>query len=300
MNKIKIFLLVTLLVGTSSVKAQQESRFKKTSGTLSIQFALVEITGYNGDEVIISRNVQNKGKDERAQGLSTLTTTGFVDNLNDVGVSVQHFGDTTHISLGSRMQEDTIRLMVPKSLNLLIRDKGVLRLGEQFIKGKNLSGNIEISLNHGDLELENITGPLTAKTVTGNITALFSQPIQGPITLNSSWGFVDVTVPSQVKANLLLRTTTGEFFADKELNISVKNEESSVGDKQLARILSRLPDAVSIVSEGNSSLRVNLDGISKGTIESALTTKVIGELNGGGTDIILSTTMGNIYLRKDK
>src|SRR5690606_4024248 len=127
------------------------------------------------------------------------------------------------------------------NLNLLIRDKGVLRLGEQFIKGENLNGNIEISLNHGDLELENITGPLTAKTVRGNITALFSQPIQGPITLNSSWGFVDVTVPSQVKANLLLRTTTGEFFADKELNISVKNEESSVGDKQLVRALSRLP-----------------------------------------------------------
>lgn len=298
MNKIKIFVLLTLLVGTSSVMAQQESRFKKTSGTLSVQFAIVEITGYNGEEVIISRNVQKKEKDARAQGLSTLTTTGFVDNLNDVGVSVQHFGDTTHISLGTRMQEDTIRLMVPKNLNLLIRDKGVLRLGEQFIKGENLNGNIEISLNHGDLELENITGPLTAKTVRGNITALFAQPIQGPITLNSSWGFVDVTVPSQVKANLLLRTTTGEFFADKELNISVKNEESSVGDKQLARTLSRLPASVSIVNESISSLRFN--GISRVTIESPLTTKVMGELNGGGTDIIISTTMGNIYLRKGK
>lgn len=300
MNKIKIFVLLTLLVGASSVMAQQESRFKKTKGTLSIQFAVVEITGYNGEEVIISRNVQKKDKDERAQGLSSLTSTGFVDKLNDVGVTVQHFGDTTQLSLGTRMQEDTIRLMVPKNLNILIKEKGVFILGEQFIKGKSLNGNLEISLTNGDLELENITGPITANTVRGNISALFSQPIQGPITLNSSWGFVDVTVPPQVKANLLLRTTTGEFFADKELNISVKNEESSVGDKQLARALSRLPNSVSLFSDSVSSIRIKLDGVPKGVFEGGFTTKVVGELNGGGTDIILGTTMGNVYLRKGK
>jgi hypothetical protein len=108
------------------------------------------------------------------------------------------------------------------------------------------------------VELENITGPVTAKVVYGHIEATFSQNVKGPLSMVSIYGYVDVTLPATTKANLKLSTSYGELLVAPEFKIEI--------DKQGDLI--------------NYSDRVS------------------GKINGGGMDINIRSDYSKIYLRK--
>ncbi len=288
-------------------KVLMEHRFKKTTGTLSIEAGLVSLEGYKGDEVIISRMVETRepkeNNDPRAAGLEGIGESGFYgDHKAGIGLNIQQEGDLTEIRRGQMAtNNDTIFVKVPEHLHVIIKKTTFSALffpGNQGdITVKNISGELEITSASGHVKLDNITGPLTVKAM-GNIEAAFRSPVKGPVSLITSMGFVDVALPLTTKARLNMIAAMGELYASKDFNIEVITEEitgetdqtvaddSSLASREFYRALSLQAVPSSIFDRfGNSAY----PGIGS---------RVIGTINGGGEDIILRTTQGKIYLRK--
>ncbi len=84
--------------------------------------------------------------------------------------------------------------------------------------------------------------------------------LKGPMNIETISGFIDLTISSTLRADFTLSTISGSMYSDLDIS----------SDKEV------------------SKMRM----ISGGTYE--------GSLNGGGTDIVLETISGDIYLRKEK
>ena len=122
----------------------------------------------------------------------------------------------------------------------------------------NFEGEIQISTVHNGVNLTNTTGPMSIKTVHGDIDASLAAALKAPVKLESVHGHVDVALPSGVQANLTLSTNWGEVLVDPDFKI------------ELAR----------------SGELINYSD------------KIKGKLNGGGTEIELTSHHNNVYLRK--
>ena len=121
------------------------------------------------------------------------------------------------------------------------------------------SSEIEVSTNVGAIQMHNVTGPITAHTSTGLVEVKFSSVNQSaPISLSSSTGVVDVTLPSNTKADLELRSTMGSVYTDFDLEVPREDGMKVVGSNR----------------------------------------KIESKLNGGGVKIVLRSSTGNVYLRK--
>ncbi len=126
------------------------------------------------------------------------------------------------------------------------------------IELKNIEGEIDISTVHNDIHLINVTGPIKVRTVHGNVDATFGGDIKNVISISSSHGHVDVGMPLSTKANLKLSTSWGEIFVDPGFKLELEKASDMV----------------------------------------KYSDKISAKINGGGTDINLSSTHDNVYLRK--
>jgi hypothetical protein len=105
--------------------------------------------------------------------------------------------------------------------------------------------------------------PTYIKSEYGRIDAVFDDNfLKVPLTLVSTYGRVDVSVPVAVKANVNMKTSYGEILASKDLKIDIE------------RVLAK----DNLFSFSNKDIK--------------------GKLNGGGTDLSLRSDYGKIYLRK--
>jgi hypothetical protein len=127
------------------------------------------------------------------------------------------------------------------------------------IEIRNFDGEVETSTVHNGVKITNSTGPLRIKTVHGDIEVVLNANMKSPISLTSIHGHVDLGMPAATKANIRLGTKLGEIFVDPDFKIEF--------DKSTSGFVSYS------------------DNIS-------------GKINGGGTDITLSSQHNNVYLRK--
>lgn len=124
---------------------------------------------------------------------------------------------------------------------------------------RGFSSEIEVNTNVGKIILKDVTGPITAHTSTGTIDVDFSSVSQSsPITMSSSTGIVDVSLPANTKADLELRSNMGTIYTDFDLQIPTNDGMKVVGSTQ----------------------------------------RIETKLNNGGVKIVLRSSTGNVYLRK--
>ncbi len=135
---------------------------------------------------------------------------------------------------------------------------------------KNFKGELEVSVVYNAVSLDNVTGPINAKTIYGSLNAKFAQAVKGPISLVSVYKFVDATIPSDLKANVNLSTQYGNVYAAEGLDIKRETVKPKNNDDE---------DITGMTDWSKSS-------------------DIKGTLNGGGIDFILKSSYGKIYLRK--
>lgn len=256
MKKYLIFTLASLLAIT--VSQAQEYKIAKSTGKLVINLPSVKVEGYNGTEILFSSSKSDWESDERAKGLRPINGNGLEDNTG-LGINVSDKGTSYEVSQVSARSGD-ITIKVPKGVSVSYSYNKVMNAGKAWFK--NIEGELEISVQHNKVDLDNITGPLTAKAVYGGIDAKFADNIKGPISIVSIYGHVDVAIPVATKANLKMNTSHGEIFAAADLKIEM--EKTTSGD---------------MVSYNNNNVK--------------------GKLSGGGTEITLRSDYGKIYLRKN-
>ena len=238
----------------------QEYRAKLTNAkdhkvTIEMDAGDLKIEGYNGDEVIIEASGY-EAPPERAKGLKALYNAA-VDN-SGIGLAVTPEKGGLKIEKATRKPINyTVR--VPRKVAILYQQTNWLT-GSLTIR--NMDGDLEVRTNNGGISLQNVTGPVVANSTNGEIKVVYSSLSQEkPSAISTINGPVDITLPSNAKANMKLRSIHGEMYTDFDL--AVKNAKEG-----LAKI-----------GGGN-----NIDGAA----------------NGGGVELSLNTINSNIYIRKQK
>jgi predicted membrane protein len=250
----KVFATVALACIVGLIQAQ-EYKLAKSTGRLEIkEVNHVEIEGYSGSEIVFTSRNGKKDDDERAKGLRSISSMGLEDNTG-IGLSVVEKGGTIEVQQLKKMDGPDILIKVPKGV--VVSYTHTSPYGDE-IEFKNFEGEIEVSTVHNGVVLINTTGPMTIKTVHGDIDASLSPNIKNPVSIVSVHGHVDVAFPTTIKANLKLGTVYGEIFVDPDFKLEIEKSGNMI----------KYSDNVS------------------------------GKLNGGGLDINLSSTHNNVYLRK--
>lgn len=253
MKKILVSLVLALTALTFA--DAQEYKLAKSTGRLEIkEVNHVIIEGTAGNEIIFSRRDNHKEDDERAKGLRAVSSMGLEDN-SGIGLSVVDKGSVIEVQQLKKMDGPNITIKVPKGITVAYMHNSPH--GDK-IEFKNFEGEIEVSTVHNGVVLTNVTGPMTVKTVHGDIDASLSPNMKNPISIVSVHGHVDVSMPVSTKATLNLGTAYGEIYVDPDFKIDIERS----GDM--------------IMYSDN----------------------VKGKINGGGLDIKLSSTHNNVYLRK--
>jgi hypothetical protein len=250
----KIVLLIGVLVAFICAATAQDFKLAKTTGRLEIHLGRVTVEGYNGNEIIFSSRDRDRDEDDRAKGLRAINSSGLEDNTG-LGINVADKGNVVEVYQLKKMNSPEIKILVPKGV--IVSYEHSSQFGREAVF-KNLENEIEISAHYNSVEMENITGPVTAKVIYGHIDANFSQNVRGPLSLISIYSHVDVTLPLATKANLKLSTSYGEIFVAPEFKIDIEKDGDMV----------RYSD------------------------------KVNGKINGGGMGIDIRSDYGKVYLRK--
>ncbi len=195
-------------------------------------------------------------KGDRSKGLTAIYANGK-DNTG-YGLQIEKEGDVLKIrDLKSFMQRHGFTITLPKDIDVSLNCGS---MGGAKIIG--FSSDIEIRTSIGQIELVDVTGPITANSSVGSIDVIFVHVNQNaPITIMTSTGDVDVSLPQNTKANLVLKSSMGTVFT----NFDLKTPPRKDGMKKVG---------------ANRS--------------------IVSKLNDGGVNIRLSSNMGNVYLRKKK
>lgn len=249
----KLFKITLLAVFFSVGVYGQEDYTKSLEG---IEWVKIESKGnikvktHSSDQLLIKGGKSYKIP-ERAKGLRLLGPGGS-DNT-DVGFSVIKEGNSLLVR-NLRKSEDA-EIYLPADQNISVKSTWH---GQIEISG--FLGEIEANAElNGGISVEDVSGPLTANTLNGEIEVTFVKVSQdSPITVYSTNGALDISMPSDTPADLRLGTTNGEIYTNFEISFPEKDGLRAIASK-----------------------------------------KVKGSINQGGVDINLKTTNGNIYLRKE-
>jgi Putative adhesin len=255
MKNIKIIIIVAWISCGAWKLPAQEYKVAKSSGRLEVNIGRVLIEGYNGSEIIFTSVDGPRDKDRRAEGLRAVNGSGLEDNTG-LGINVTDANNIVSVRQLKKTNSPNIRIQVPKGVIVAYSYKSEFH-GEVTLK--NLENEIEISAEYNSFSLENITGPLTAKTIYGHIEATFGSNIKGPISIVSVYGYADVTLPASTKANLKLGTSYGEILVAPQFKIDVEPK-----------------------ADGMKHYSDNVNG----------------KINGGGMNIDITCSYGKVYLRQ--
>ena len=249
-----ILILVFGLMFTGSLYAQ-EYKVAKSTGRLEIkEVNNVSIEGYNGNEIVFTSRDNDRDDDGRAKGLRAVSSLGLEDN-SGIGLSVLEKGNVIEVQQLKKMDGPEVKILVPHGVVVSYTHSSPH--GEE-VEIKNFEGVIEISTVHNGVVLTNTTGPMSIKTVHGDIDASLGATLKSPASLESVHGHVDVALPVATKANLTLSTNWGEILVDPDFKLEIDRTGNFVKYND----------------------------------------KVRGKINGGGIDITLSSQHNNVYLRK--
>jgi len=253
MKNKSIVVLAVILLTAGGLKAQ-EFKVAKSTGRLEINIGRVRVEGHNGNEIIFTSNDTHGEKDKRSDGLRPINSLGLDDNTG-LGINVTEKGDVVTVQQLKKTNSPDIKILVPKGM--IVSFSYDSQYGGEA-KFRNMSNEIEVDAQYNSIVLENVTGPLTIKTIYGHVEANLDANMKGPISIVSVYGYVDLAIPSTTKANLKMSTSYGEIFADPAFKIDIEKQGDMI-----------------VYSD-----------------------KVNGKINGGGTPIDLTCNYGKVYLRK--
>jgi ribosomal protein S18 len=295
---------------------------------LKLMWGDVTVTAADTQEVTILSNIKNKqATEKRSDGLRRLDS--------EVTYSAAEKENVITIELGGDLPGPTpagasVALTVPRSTSFIIESSfgGSIAI-------KQLAGDVEIRNMNGEITLEQLSGAALVETMNGEIHATFAKVAEGrPLSFTSMNGEIDVRIPADTKANVRLRTQNGAVLTDFDEKALVTKTEPARGHIRVARHTGSKDDWQGDVREAvREATRIGLEAAREaveaareaahaareGAAEARGVTvppippvppvpmvmpsfsggKVVtGTLNGGGSEIQISTMNGTITLRK--
>lgn len=291
---------------------------------LALPWAEARISGTDGNEVIVTSSLDQKGRHEvDKEGFRRLDTdlTFELTEKNNVAV-IAVAGDNVWSDHGAEFV-----IQVPRNTNLVIRTEIG---GDVSVDG--VEGDLDINSMNGDVVLRDIASSAVVNTLNGEINASFKRTPGKAVSFSSMNGEIDVRLPGDTKANLRMRTHNGSIrtnFAEGVLQTKTEKPVAGTlaasGDsrealremtREMARVEREQARALKAAAEAvadaaRASVRVSENGEKDGALPvppvppiPALPNfggkSIVGTLNGGGVDIKLTSMNGTITVREAK
>jgi hypothetical protein len=220
-----LFLLGATLLLLTTLSAQKTFKKAFSGSNPKVNFLIeksqLEISGYNGNELIIESADGWSEPPARAKGLKSLYNSA--EDNTGVGLEIQEAGGVMTIS---KARSTTISYKIKVPLNTDIKIE-VQDWQSEDIHIKDVTGEIEITGKSSNIKLENVTGPVVSNSVNGDMEVKFSKLNQSkPSHISTINGFVDVTIPSDTKAKLSFYTINGEVYTDADVKFPAENANS--------------------------------------------------------------------------
>ncbi|MFC2132629.1 DUF4097 family beta strand repeat-containing protein [Bacteroidota bacterium] len=289
-NKITSVLLILIFI-SFSVSGQQEISFGlKDSGKIrkviiTNLMGSLKVKSYDGDEVKVrydKKQIEKKLKKypDKAKGLKPLThdysdDTGLGFSVHDEDGEIQIIGSPFELFSGlfngseDELEVPDYEFLIPDDVERIVINGGQFIFHPDNDKTRlfisNLETEIVVNSFGGGIFIEDISGPATIHSVSGTTEVIFSTIIQeNPISITSSSGDIDITIPKNTPADLNFNAIMGEVYTDFDIKTGVKRKAPKYD--------------IPLISIENIGYH--------------------GKINGGGVDINLTAITGDIYLRK--
>jgi hypothetical protein len=222
----------------------------------------ISVRAYQGAVVLIKASLRRSA--QRA------TTGREAEGLIPISVAAiqldaQEVGNVVSVDAHTRNKSVDLEILVPFrfSVRLGVRDDG-----DVLVEG--LSGEVEVDNPYGHIRLARLSGPSSVNTQDGDITAQFERIAPGiPLAFTSVHGKVDVTFPSGVDLTVRMKSDEGTVYSDFDIILEKRKSLSSPAGKT-------------------------------GGTKVALEEWTTGRIGRGGTDVLMKSFDGNVYIRKAK
>jgi hypothetical protein len=222
----------------------------------------ISVKGYEGAVVLIKAFLRPSGE-------------GTVSNREAEGMkpipaaAIQldalEVSNVVTIDAHTRSKSVDVDVLVPFrfSAKLGVRDDG-----DVTVEG--LTGEVEVDNPYGHVRMARLNGSASVNTVDGDISAQFENINPGiPLAFTSIHGKVDVTFPPDVGLTVRMKSDEGMVYSDFDIALEKRKSVSAPA------------------------------GTGGGTII-ALEEWTTGRIGRGGTDVLMRSFDGNIYIRKSK
>jgi len=219
----------------------------------------ISVEGHNGNNVIVEGT--GKGRKKKSKG-----NKGSLRNVsgNSLRFTVEENNNTVYVKSGAADGHVDFLIKVPKNFSVDLR---TVNDGGIFVD--NLNGTHEVSNLNGKINMTNVGGSVIADALNQNITVQFARVFDDTAMMFTSLnGNIDVSFPSNLKANVAARSDNGDVYTDFELTAT---------------------------TSGNRVSSKGKDGVYRVKQEKGIT----GLINGGGIEITFKTLNGDVYIRSN-
>jgi hypothetical protein len=222
----------------------------------SVKDVTVEARSHDGED---ARERERRPAESR--GMKRLNLPG------NAGLDITEQDNTVDIKTSSFNRPVDLVITAPRRSSLQLK---CMNNGDIEVEG--VEGDIEANNLNGRVTLKNVSGTVNAHSLNGEVIAVLdSVDPSKPLSFSTMNGDIDVTLPSNPKANVRMKTDHGEIYSDFEVKFE-PGARVEVSDSQ----------------RKNGHYRLRFDRTLRGTI------------NGGGPEYQFTTFNGQIYLRKKK
>lgn len=287
-------ILLAGIVVMASLQAIGQNIYKTNfsnspSNRIEIQAASddVQIIGHDSDEIIIETTVKpgsspvrelpvaptppfgNNNEDrgaetnERAQGLKPLTASGS-DNTG-IGLTIKKTDNQfTVMNIAHANVTGQYVFKIPNKVKLTINE--IKHWASSSFKITGIQGELNVNALNSAFVIKEVTGPVIMQNTNGSIDITYDKLApEKPNSLTAVNGFIDITLPVDVKTDININAINGKAFTDFDIKVNTEDNKGSMPPISHMRVF-------------------NLQG----------------SINGGGVPFTVSAVNGDVYIRKEK
>jgi hypothetical protein len=227
----------------------------------------IRVIGYEGKEVVIDA-VTRAGKKRNSDDDEAKPAPGGMRKISSghsFELTAEERNNRVEVNSDSWKRSVDLTIKVPRQFSLKL---STVNHGD--IEVENVSGQMEVNNVNGSIELKNVSGSAVANTVNGKLIATFREIApDAPMAFSTLNGAVDVTFPGNAKLSTKMKSERGEIYSDFDMAVEKSQPKIDHSSKT-------------------------------GTYRISIEDWVQGKINGGGPQVLMKNMNGNIYLRKAK
>jgi hypothetical protein len=265
MKNVKLILVIILFFSLEIVKGQTNGEIviplsdpgNRSFIDVDIRKGSITVVGTSRKDVKILYKARAKKKSKSEE-------KDGLKRISSGAVDLQASESKNRVSIGSDSWNSGLDLTIEIPINA---DLKVETYNSGDISVDNVVGEVVAENYNGKITLLNISGSAVASTYNGAITVTMNKVTPDtPMSFTTYNGKVDITFPEGTKGNLKLKSDRGDIYSGFDMQVI----ESAPIQKK---------------NESNGVYKVYLDDWTRASI------------NGGGPDITMKNSNGDIYIR---